>query len=223
MDLFNYSNFYLGLTREELRDILKRNGQTQHGEKNVLITRIKDGETYGQLPKCPACLISQLRLDLTNPDLVICPGYISILNKETVRTTCGYQTMAVDQVRSKRWIGQKYFTQHISEMELFQPALAKIKKNEDQTRMLRKKQGTMMKNMYNIRTKFAHVGDLIKVRLDQRDIKNESSRQHVILGIAYNVTVSGGAYFVSTSGIAGKRKQDIIVESHLFLSLPKRM
>ena len=91
-------------------------------------------------------------------------------------------------------------------MELFQPELAKMKKNEDKTRMLRGNQGTKMKNMFNEKTKFAQVGDIIKVRLDQRDIKKETLRQHVIVGISYKVTISGGAYFFCTSEIAGKRR-----------------
>ena len=60
--------------------------------------------------------------------------------------------------------------------------------------------------MFNEKTKAAEVGDLIKVRLDQRDVKTMTNMQHVIVGFAYSVTAGGGAYLVTTEGIAGKRR-----------------
>ena len=91
--------------------------------KKELIGRIIDGETFGQLPKCPNCSFGQLRLHSTNPDIVICPGYVSVIGKNKVSAQCGYQELATCQVRSKRWFGRRYFTKHVSEMEEFQPAL----------------------------------------------------------------------------------------------------
>ena len=92
-----------------MRDILKRNNQVQHGENNELITRITDGETYGQLPKCPTCFKGQLRLDVSNPEMVICSGCETIVKNEKFKSPRGYKVNAINQVRTKRWIGQKYF------------------------------------------------------------------------------------------------------------------
>ena len=82
----------------------------------------------------------------------------------------------------------------------------KLKRNEDLTRMRRANQATRMKKMFNEKTRSAEVGDLIKVRLDQRDVKTMTNMQHVIVGFAYSVTAGGGAYLVTTEGIAEKKR-----------------
>ena len=72
--------------------------------------------------------------------------------------------------------------------------------------MRRANQATRMKNMFNAKTKFAQVGDLIKFRLDQRDVKKNTNMQHVIIGFAYSITAAGGAFMVTTEGIVGKKR-----------------
>ena len=50
-----------------------------------MIARIIDGETYGQLPKCPNCCLGQLKLDSNNPAIVVCPGYVSIYGEKNIQ------------------------------------------------------------------------------------------------------------------------------------------
>ena len=86
--------FFKALNRNDLRDILKRNNQVQHGDKNELIVRITDLETYGQLPNCPICVKGQLKLDLFNLEIVICTGFETIVKNEKTKSSCSYKVKA---------------------------------------------------------------------------------------------------------------------------------
>ena len=96
-----------------------------------------------------------------------------MFGKNKVSTQCGYREVAARQVRFKRWSGRRFFTADVSELEAFQPALKKMKINEDLTRTRRAHQAIRMKKMFNGKTKVAKVGDFIKVRLYQRDVKKK--------------------------------------------------
>jgi hypothetical protein len=62
-------------TVKSLKAILQRNGQHVSGKKLVLLDRILDGETYGQLASCPECSRGRLKISETDTHMVFCHGY----------------------------------------------------------------------------------------------------------------------------------------------------
>ena len=66
--IYSYKN-------QELKDILKANGQSRSGNKIDLLTKVVDGMMFGSIPDCPACGGGRPKLDLLN-GTYYCKGYM---------------------------------------------------------------------------------------------------------------------------------------------------
>ena len=66
-------------TINELKDILRKNGQKVTGTKPELIDRVADGKVLGAIPKCPSCGGGRPKWDAKTGKYT-CPGYMEDLD-----------------------------------------------------------------------------------------------------------------------------------------------
>jgi hypothetical protein len=86
-------------TVKSLKAILQRNGQHVSGKKVVLLDRILDGETYGQLASCPECSRGRLKISETDTHMVFCHGYY----RGDVYHVCNFECPAGRAPRRTDW------------------------------------------------------------------------------------------------------------------------
>ncbi len=63
----NYSN-------AQLKDLLRKNGQSMSGNKTELLGKVVDGMMFGKVPKCPTCNGGRPKMDLATGHYH-CSGY----------------------------------------------------------------------------------------------------------------------------------------------------
>ena len=62
-----------------------------------------------------------------------------------------------------------------------------------------------MTNTYKANTEFANVGDVVKVRIDKRDVKIHPSMFKYVIGVVYQQSSNKFAYVVTPHGIFAKQ------------------
>lgn len=61
-------------TNTQLKDILRKNGQSMSGNKTELLGKVADGMMFGKVPKCPNCNGGRPKMDLATGHYH-CNGY----------------------------------------------------------------------------------------------------------------------------------------------------
>lgn len=62
------------LNNVQLKEALRKNGQSMSGNKTELLAKVAEGQMFGRTPKCPTCFGGRPRLDLAT-GVYHCGGY----------------------------------------------------------------------------------------------------------------------------------------------------
>lgn len=73
--LKEYQDEYQDKTNNDLKELLKKNGQIQTGKKEELVHRCAESKLLGALPACPKCSTGKLRFNYKTA-IFRCPGQV---------------------------------------------------------------------------------------------------------------------------------------------------
>ena len=193
------------LTRTKLREILKLNNVVQDGTKAILKERVIDGEKFGRLGTCPECGQNGLKVKDNDPGIVVCSGTIPAKSGSKNYTFCKYSERSDNVTRIGHWLGKHYFKERIEESKVFTTEINLRTKLDRHIMEIKDKQAIKMMNMFQDKTEFAKVGDVVRVRIDKRDRTSHPSMYRYVIGVVYQRSEKKFAYVITTKGIFAKR------------------
>ena len=85
-------------TNVQLKDILRRNGQSMSGSKIDLLGKVSDGIMFGKIPKCSNCNGGRPKMDMSTGEYH-CEGYY----EDETYNKCD-TTFQFDSVQRDEWI-----------------------------------------------------------------------------------------------------------------------
>ena len=191
------------LTLNKLRKILKLNNVVQHGTKAMLKERVIDGEKFGRLGTCPECGKNGLKVKDNDPGFVVCSGTFPEKLGSNNNNFCTYSERSEIVSRIGHWLEKHYFKERIEESSVFTEEIYLRTKLDRHIMGVKDKQATKMLNMFQDKTEFANIGDVVRVRIDKRD--RHPSMFRYVVGVVYKRSKQKFAYVITTKGIFAKR------------------
>ena len=144
-----------------------------------------------------------------NHNIIVCSGTIANESVSGTFSYCTYSEMAQTIGRCGFWLGRFYFIKRVEESDKLENEIKLRKQFDKYIKNAKDIQANRMINTYEANTVFAKVGDIIRVKIDQRDRISHAGIYKYIVGVVYERSLSLFAYVVTTVGVFAKKSTGV--------------
>lgn len=188
---------YEKMKADELKDILEWNRQQKSGNKNLLLTRIIDGQMNGRLARCPVCTRGKLQIENETSTTAICKGYWD--EDLAGRIPCRYSTPLEEVERLHPWFTEKPTEEEEAELDRIDEAakggVAPSAEVDDATASLVDKANKLEWSLDNKKGMQAAANKLLEILTDAKvDVPSDEKDAKMKVGavLVSNRTLSPG-------------------------------